>query len=274
MTRATRRPSTTWAWRYGAGTAAEAIVSTGRASPPKGTTPICTTTLETRSPRPGRSPKRETALRRARRYGPIGGRRIDSLGSVLASQGRVREGLEHLRRAVALAPKSADRVRPGHAAARGGRTREAIGALDEAVRLAPNDAAAHNNRGIALGSVGRLDEARRAFDARSSCSPASRTRAGTSISREVPAPARAPLDRRRPIRPWSRRSRRCRPAPSCPSMPPSAACGQVSGSVAIYDDDDLFRGRGTSYDRHESLFIADSQELEEDAGQWAPDWKG
>ena len=65
----------------------------------------------------------------------------------------------------ACAERSADRVRPGHAAARGGTdTRSRSARSDEAVRLDPNDAAAHNNLGIALGSVGRLDEARRAFE--------------------------------------------------------------------------------------------------------------
>jgi Flp pilus assembly protein TadD len=83
-----------------------------------------------------------------------------ALGTVLAEEGRVSEGIQVLQKALRIKPDYADgQEELGHALLLAGRMQEAIGHCEQALRLNPDDVLAHNNLALALVQLGRLREA-------------------------------------------------------------------------------------------------------------------
>jgi len=84
----------------------------------------------------------------------------NNLGLRLAKQGRLEEAINHFSEAVRIKPDYAEAHNSfGVALAKQGRLEEAVNHLSEAVRIKPDYAKAHNNLGIALEKQGRLEEA-------------------------------------------------------------------------------------------------------------------
>ena len=84
----------------------------------------------------------------------------DILGTVLVRQGRLDEGIPHLRAALRLAPAYARAHNDlGAALGRQGHEDQAMGEFEMAIRFDPKLAEAHRNLALALEKLGRLDEA-------------------------------------------------------------------------------------------------------------------
>lgn len=113
--------------------------------------------------RAGRLLDAEALYRRALERSPDDATALHYLGLLSQQMGRG-DALDLLRRSVAANPDSAD-FHSNLAIALGqlGRTDEAVAALDTAIRLRPDHAEAHNNRGVALDKLGRTDDAAAAF---------------------------------------------------------------------------------------------------------------
>lgn len=95
-------------------------------------------------------------------------RNFDALhfcGVAAAEAGRLEEGVNLIRRALAVNPRIAEaHANLGSALIRSGRYEEALVNLDRALALDPKAANAHHNRGYALMKLRRLDQAIAAFD--------------------------------------------------------------------------------------------------------------
>ena len=96
----------------------------------------------------------------------------DILGTLLVGQGRLDEGIPHLRAALKLAPAYARAHNDlGAALGKKGLENEAMAEFQEALRLKPKLAEAHRNLGLALERQGRLDEAVGHFRAAANSEP-------------------------------------------------------------------------------------------------------
>jgi Flp pilus assembly protein TadD len=83
-----------------------------------------------------------------------------ALGTMLAAEGRVPEGIRVLQKALRIKPELADgQEELGNALLLAGRAEEAIQPLRQALQLNPGYAEAHNDLGLALVQLGRLREA-------------------------------------------------------------------------------------------------------------------
>jgi Flp pilus assembly protein TadD len=82
------------------------------------------------------------------------------LGSLLSENGRTAEGLEHLRKAVAMSPEAADaHSKLAAALVKTGQTAEATEHLEKAVALAPDSVEFRFSLAYALGQAGRFSDA-------------------------------------------------------------------------------------------------------------------
>jgi len=96
----------------------------------------------------------------------------DILGTLLVHEGRLDEGILHLRAALKLAPAYARAHNDlGAALGQQGHEDEALAEFGEALRLNPKLAEAHRNLGFALEKQGRLDEAIDQFRAAANLKP-------------------------------------------------------------------------------------------------------
>ena len=81
---------------------------------------------------------------------------LQTLGRIVAAQGRYGESVEILLRAVEIAPRWPEgRTDLGSVLYEGGETTEALDQLQRAIRLDPEDARAHEYLGRALVALGR-----------------------------------------------------------------------------------------------------------------------
>jgi len=82
------------------------------------------------------------------------------MGTVLLSEGKLKEAIAHYEKAVALEPLYAQTYNTlGVALMKYGHVREALPYLSQAVKLRPDFAEAHSNLGLALSSLGDVDQA-------------------------------------------------------------------------------------------------------------------
>jgi tetratricopeptide (TPR) repeat protein len=99
-------------------------------------------------------------LREAARLDSDSGLGHNSLGSVLADQGKLEEGIAEFRKAIRFEPDLAcAHANLGRALTVTGSLDEGIAELREAIRLDSTSAQAHNNLGRALSAQGKLNEA-------------------------------------------------------------------------------------------------------------------
>jgi tetratricopeptide (TPR) repeat protein len=83
-----------------------------------------------------------------------------TLGTMLAEEGRVSEGIQVLQRGLRANADYADgQEELGHALLLAGRMQEAIGHCEQALQLNPDDALAHNDLALALVRLGRVRQA-------------------------------------------------------------------------------------------------------------------
>lgn len=85
------------------------------------------------------------------------------LAQICCQQARFAEGVDLLRRALAVAPSARAHVLLGRALAELGNAQEALASFDRAIVLDGAHAGAHGNRGDALAGLGRLKEATESY---------------------------------------------------------------------------------------------------------------